>query len=136
MLFSLPSKFSRTRAINLALNATLFFAAVDLTLTPFLDIASDVVFTRVGAIQSNSAKIVVRYPQANVTSASVQIMWRKAVADEVWKGGPFVHLTEENDWTGTTKIEDIWPSTRYECASFIFLALRPPFTLQARPFRI
>ncbi|WFD41876.1 alkaline phosphatase [Malassezia psittaci] len=31
-----------------------------------------------------------------------------------WERGPVLHLSEDNDWTATATLEDLWPATKYE----------------------
>jgi hypothetical protein len=53
-----------------------------------------------------------------VTDHDVLILWRPATAAAVepWMDGPIVHLQSESDWTNTTRLASLWPSTEYECA--------------------
>ncbi|PCH39566.1 hypothetical protein WOLCODRAFT_110896 [Wolfiporia cocos MD-104 SS10] len=61
-LLSLPIPSRAINLANLAVNTILFLFAMDLALTSSVDDARDVVFTRVGAVYPDGAKIVVRYP--------------------------------------------------------------------------
>jgi alkaline phosphatase D len=108
---------------NHAVNALLLLAAVNFVTQPFLDTASSVTFTRVGAVYSDSAKVVIRYPQSNATEHKLRIIWRQAhnvptEKSHPWRGGPILTLTEEQDWVKTTKLSRLWPGTTYECASY------------------
>lgn len=76
------------------------------------------VFTRIGAVYPDAAKVVVRYPTTgNETTNEIQILYKEVLADGfAWKDGPVVSLSEENDWVNVTKLEGLWPNTEYECA--------------------
>jgi alkaline phosphatase D len=119
LLFSLPTT-RLTSILTWSINTALILLAADFVFTPVVDSAADVTFTRVGAVYPDAAKIVVRYPisDANVTDRDVLILWRPATAAaaEPWTDGPIVHLQPESDWTNTTKLANLWPSTEYECA--------------------
>ena len=82
------------------------------------------VFTRVGALYPDAAKIVVRYPAVNATERKVRIAWRQAALNDAspedsWISGPILDLTSTNDWVSTAKIDRLWPRTLYECASIM-----------------
>lgn len=119
IIFSLPSPSRRIRSTHLAINTLLLLAAVEFVLHPFFDPAADVVFTRVGAVYPDGAKIVVRYPELNATETKVKVIWREfkegASIDMGWRDGPIIELTEQDDWIGTGKLSSLWPSTAYEC---------------------
>ncbi|KAF8964137.1 PhoD-like phosphatase-domain-containing protein [Flammula alnicola] len=119
LCFSLPTESLFLTWTNLLINTLLLLAAADLALTPFFDTASDVVFTRVGAVYPDSVKIVVRYPQPNVTEESLLILYRetstlKSNDSIIWKDGPHIHLKEQSDWVDTARLVNLWPSTSYE----------------------
>lgn len=102
--------------MNLLLNTLLLFAAVDLVVQPLLDTASDVTFTRVGAVYPDSAKIVVRYPETNTSEHRVRVVWRETrPTDDKWRNGPVLKLNAESDWVNTGLLSGLWPSTSYEC---------------------
>lgn len=90
---------------------------------PYFDSATDVVYTRVGALYPDSAKIVVRYPAANATENLVRVVWRqasdKALVDVPWREGPVANLTAERDWVQTVRLQGLWPTTEYECRSIV-----------------
>lgn len=100
---------------------------MDFTITPFLDTASDVVFTRVGAVYPDAVKIVVR--NADIDVNSTQILWREATpgleTPNPWKDGPIAHLQSERDWVDTVKLTGLWPSTSYECEYFLLFYMFP-----------
>ena len=97
----------------------LLAAAVDFVVEPYFDDAKDVVYTRIGAVYPDAAKVVVRYPAVNATTNTVHIAWRPAgplfSGDLSWRDGPAVELTPEDDWVKTIKLHGLWPSTEYEC---------------------
>ena len=96
-------------------------AAVDFVVTPFLDTADDVIFTRVGAVYPDSVKIVARYKQLEVNTTDeevrLRIMFRetKSADPNDWSHGPLVVFKPENDWVNTTRLTGLWPNTSYEC---------------------
>lgn len=121
-MLSLPSASRRIRIVHFLVNTLLLLAAVDFVAHPYFDPASDVIFTRVGAVYPDGAKITVRYPEPNTTENTVKVVWRQfkedTLPDAGWKDGPAFKLTAENDWVSTRKLGGLWPSTVYECDSF------------------
>jgi alkaline phosphatase D len=95
---------------------------VDFVAHPYFDPASDVIFTRVGAVYPDGAKIVVRYPELNAVENNVKAVWRQfkedAAPDAGWRDGPAFKLTAENDWVSTRRLSGLWPGTTYECESY------------------
>ncbi|KAF5387013.1 hypothetical protein D9615_001756 [Tricholomella constricta] len=119
LLLTLPTTSRRLRLSNVFINTLLFIAAADLIVTPYLDTASDVVFTRVGAVYPDSVKIVARYPMTNSTeSTSLRLVYRELTNfnTTAWKGGPLMTFQETHDWVDTVKITGLWPNTSYEYA--------------------
>ncbi|KAG6910883.1 hypothetical protein DXG01_006566 [Tephrocybe rancida] len=118
LVFSLPTTSRRLRISNIFLNVLLFLAAADFVATPYRDSATDVVFTRVGAVYPDSAKIVVRYPQVNSSSESPRLLYRELSDKDntAWKDGPLLTLTSDQDWVDTVKISGLWPNTSYQYA--------------------
>ncbi|KAI0086688.1 PhoD-like phosphatase-domain-containing protein [Irpex rosettiformis] len=119
LLLSIPSPIKALTAANILINTILLLLVVDLVLEPYLDDAKDVIFTRVGAVYPDSARIVIRYPHENSTDgALVIVLWRQITlyGDPVWTSGPTVNLTQENDWVSTAVLDSLWPSTDYEYA--------------------
>jgi hypothetical protein len=118
LLFSLPTT-RLTSILTLSINTLLILLAADFVLTPVIDSAVDVTFTRLGAVYPDAAKITVRYPLSgtNATEHNVIILWRPATAAaaEPWSDGPTLQLQPNFDWTNTTKLTKLWPSTEYEC---------------------
>ncbi|ESK85963.1 alkaline phosphatase family protein [Moniliophthora roreri MCA 2997] len=116
LIWSLPSQSKQVQWSNAMINLGLALACVELAFTPFIDKAGDVIFSRVGAVYPDSAKIVVRYPN---TTSRVHISWREALhvansEPQLWKKGPLVELSEEKDWIDTVVLKGLWPSTNYE----------------------
>jgi alkaline phosphatase D len=117
LLFSLPTT-RLTSVITWSINTLLVLLAADFVFSPVIDSATDVTFTRLGAVYPDAVKVVVRYPLsgANATEHNVLVLWRPATAAaaEPWMDGPILHLQPEFDWTNTTKLTKLWPSTEYE----------------------
>ncbi|KAK7049214.1 hypothetical protein VNI00_005815 [Paramarasmius palmivorus] len=116
LLLSLPSRSKQIQWSNAIINLGLALACVELIATPFLDSAVDVIFSRVGAVYPDGAKIVVRYPNA---TSPLYISWREASHNpdsehQPWKKGPSLELQEESDWISTVALRGLWPSTSYE----------------------
>lgn len=120
LFLSFPSSTS-LKVKTFVINTLIALAALDFTLFPYFDAASDVVFSRVGAVYPDAVKITVRYPAANATENAVQLLWRKAsdatdvTAAEAWMDGPVLELNPSHDWANTTKLVGLWPNTEYEC---------------------
>lgn len=107
-----------------AINTLILLAAAEFVLYPRFDSATDVVFTRIGAVYPDAVNIAIRYPDLNASEHEVRVNWREykegATLDEGWKDGPLLKLTEENDWINTGKLTGLWPSTSYECKYLLF----------------
>lgn len=127
ILMSLPTSSRRLRLANLAINTMLALFVAEFVLTPFLDPASNVRFSRVGAIYPDRVKITVRYPLLNDTAGEdvVRVVWREAAATEriSWKDGPLLNFQEQSDWVDTVSLDGLWPSTSYECGSLVGISL-------------
>ncbi len=115
LLFSLPTQSRVLTAANVLINTLVFAAVIDFAASPFFDTAQDVTFTRVGAVYPDSVKVVTRYPD----HSTLRVLYRE-VATEPWKDGPDLHLSPDSDWAATARIENLWPSTPYECMRKIF----------------
>ncbi|KDR81363.1 hypothetical protein GALMADRAFT_239216 [Galerina marginata CBS 339.88] len=109
LFFSLPSPSRLLTWATVSINTVLLLAAADLVVTPYLDPASDVVFTRVGAVHPDSVKILVRYP----TDEPLVVLYRGSNSVS-WIRGPQLHPSEQSDWAETVWLQDLWPSTLYE----------------------
>ncbi|KAI0340220.1 hypothetical protein BDW22DRAFT_450134 [Trametopsis cervina] len=116
LLFSIPSPTKSLTAANVLINTILLLLYADLVLEPYLDDASDVTFTRVGAVNPDSVRLVVRYPHDNTTDGLVNVLWRQVDTHGAseWTVGPSLNVTKANDWVSTTTLDGLWPSTRYE----------------------
>lgn len=147
ILFSLPSKLASVRLTNLVINTTLALFVLDafrpeLASSHHGDAPHDLLFARVGAVYSDAVKIHVRYPNLkldeHIVSSEQQqsgvgvlkVLWREAVSGAsestvgMWKDGPVLQLSEENDWVGVAQLQKLWPSTSYQCEPLDnFLAL-------------
>ena len=122
ILFSLPTKSRYLQCFNIIINTLLFLAALDFVVSPYVDTASDLVFTRVGALYPDSAKIVVRYPKANATEHTLLLVYRETPSNILessppWKDGPHLQLNQSFDWVDTVRLASLWPGTSYECQS-------------------
>ncbi|KAJ8469010.1 hypothetical protein ONZ51_g9274 [Trametes cubensis] len=118
IIFSVPSPIRALRTTNFVINTLLLLAAVEFVFYPYFDSASDVVYTRVGALYPDAVKIVVRYPAANSTENLVRVVWRQADgkndSETPWREGPIANLTAERDWVQSVSLRGLWPSTSYE----------------------
>lgn len=104
------------------INTLLLLAVLDFATTPFVDTASDLIFTRVGALYPDSVKIVVRYPNVNATEHTLLLVYRETPSNssestQPWKDGPRLHLNQSFDWVDTVRLTNLWPATSYECQS-------------------
>ncbi|CAE6441319.1 unnamed protein product [Rhizoctonia solani] len=70
MLLTLPSSSRMLRRISFAANSILMFMAMEYVSKPHFQPVHDLQFARVGAVDSTSAKIVVRYPAPPEPSTS------------------------------------------------------------------
>ncbi|CDO74863.1 hypothetical protein BN946_scf185004.g13 [Trametes cinnabarina] len=118
IIFSIPSPVRALRRANFLINTLLLLAVADFVFFPYFDSATDVVYTRVGAVYPDAAKIVVRYPAANATENLIRLVWRqkggKNESEVPWREGPVANLTAERDWVQTVSLRGLWPSTQYE----------------------
>ncbi|KIM29048.1 hypothetical protein M408DRAFT_16053 [Serendipita vermifera MAFF 305830] len=113
LLFSFPTK-SWTGTVGIAINTLLLLMSIDFAYRPTLT-SYDPTFTRVGAVDHSSAKIVVRYP--GLPEDQLRIVWQRVHSvlphSDVWKEGPVLDIEEEKDWTASGKIANLWPSAEY-----------------------
>ncbi|KAI0781324.1 PhoD-like phosphatase-domain-containing protein [Trametes elegans] len=118
IIFSVPTPIPALRKANFVINALLLLASGEFAFFPYFDSASDVTFTRVGALYPDAVKIVVRYPAANATENLVRVAWRQASSsvdsDSQWREGPVANLTADHDWVRTLTLHGLWPNTPYE----------------------
>ena len=126
VVLSLPTSSVALRGVTLFINTLLLLCVSDLLTQPIREPASSLIFTRVGAVDPDGAKIVIRWPE--VEGGAIRIVWRQVPAgvsdlDKTWKNGPIVPLRNETDWVGVGRIAGLWPSTGYECASISFFRI-------------
>ncbi|KDQ12330.1 hypothetical protein BOTBODRAFT_34617 [Botryobasidium botryosum FD-172 SS1] len=120
-LFDLPHPAFGIRLLGFAINLVFFLAAVDFVFKPLFIPHNDVIFTRIGAVDPDGVKVLIRYP--GVEGSEVKIMWKEtATATGIehtlglsgWKDGPTVALEADNDWVAVGRISGLWPSTSYK----------------------
>ncbi|KAJ7081542.1 PhoD-like phosphatase-domain-containing protein [Mycena crocata] len=116
VLLSLPASSPRLRKANAIINGVLVLMVLEFVVTPFVDSAADLSFSRIGAVSSDSVKISVRFPQVNSTT---QLLFREHKDDDsisAWRNGPKLSFSEDADWVHTVKLAGLWPNTSYEYA--------------------
>ncbi|KAH7103806.1 PhoD-like phosphatase-domain-containing protein [Auriculariales sp. MPI-PUGE-AT-0066] len=119
--------------LNVLGNVLLFVAAVDFTVHPFIYEYDDVVFTRVGALTHNSAKVQARYP--GLEDGAARILYRSAVSAGAWKDGPLLIFDNSTDYVAAAKITSLYPSTQYEYVLAYPNATILPYPASPIPFR-
>lgn len=119
VILSSHTRSKLLRLTNLLINTVLFVFAVDLVVSPLYQPTNDLTFARIGAVQPDSVKVLVRYPQENATKGVVTVRYRPAQEEgeegQKWLNGPSVFVSAEDDWIGAATISSLWPSTKYEC---------------------
>lgn len=120
MTLTLPLGSRRLRLFSLLVNSFLFLVSVEFVAEDYLRDAPDTVFTRLGAIYPDRAKLAIRYPGYR---DPIHVMWRKVrqTSDpqaQHWVLGPSITLSESADWVNSTTISPLWPNTMYECNIF------------------
>lgn len=158
VILTLPTSSRRLRLFSLFFNSLLLLSSVEFVIEDYLYDAPEVVFTRLGAIYPDKAKLAIRYPHHQ---DPIHVVWRRVresfdMQAQSWTLGPPVMLSEVGDWVNSTTISPLWPNTIYECKSSghsvasMFLTLvqirwRPrinnfypthEFLSSSRPFRI
>lgn len=128
----------------LLLHALPFLLFLDSYSSPYLfpsHYAHSLLFNRVASISPTSAKIHVRWPEPiplfeglaeDVPGSGVlrdgmtrverpfRVVYREVVGPSGmggvnrWERGPLVEVKEENDWTATVTLGNLWPATQYE----------------------
>lgn len=96
---------------------------LDFITHPIRHPAHDTVFARIGAVDHNSAKVSVRYPQPESDDLfEVKVVFRALATESVgqadWIEGPTIELIRDSDWIGSAVISSLWPSTAYQCMPF------------------
>lgn len=109
----MPTSSTVLHIVILIINSVLLAGVYDFKTISTRDSATSVIFTRIGAIGPNEAKIVVRYP--DIEGGVLRIVWRELHPAMAWNSGPIIALSSERDWVGTTRLTGLWPSTNYEC---------------------
>ncbi|KAF6764933.1 alkaline phosphatase [Ephemerocybe angulata] len=137
VLLSLTTRSRLPNITNVVINTLLLLASIDLALNPIIYPEQDVVFSRVGAVYPDAAKIMVRYPGAENATQEVQLLYREASAT-AWKDGPYLSLSKEHDWVKVTKLEKLWPNTDYEYTfassdGVVLQYPKPPIRFQTFP---
>ncbi|KAG8973066.1 hypothetical protein FRB90_010023, partial [Tulasnella sp. 427] len=128
LLFSLPSHERWINWFHLFFNTFLALLVLDSAIAPraLSTNFEDVTFARVGAVYSDAVKIHIRYPGL-IEDSSLQsgvgvlkVVWREARTGAaeteagMWKDGPVVQLSEENDWIGVAHLTKLWPAQTYQ----------------------
>ncbi|KAG9038405.1 hypothetical protein FS837_001248 [Tulasnella sp. UAMH 9824] len=128
LLFSLPSRERWINWFHFLTNTLLALLVLDSTISPRSLSTSydDVTFARVGAVYSDAVKIHIRYPgliedtSLHSGVGVLKVVWREVSAASVeseaglWKDGPVVQLSEENDWVGVAHLSKLWPAHNYQ----------------------
>lgn len=118
IIFSLPAASKWTRYVSGGINWALLAMVFNLILAPIFFTASDVVFSRVGAVESDRVKIQVRLPPT-FYNESAQLVWKEYTADAEkavpWKAGPKLTFTADNDYVDVQTLKGLWPNNHYEC---------------------
>lgn len=119
LALSLPTRSKTLSIASVGINTLLIAFCIDFTYTPYLEVY-DPTFTRVGAVDSSSAKILVRY-LALEEQHQLRIVYRQvapgiALVGNTWKDGPVLDIEEDKDFTAVGKLARLWPSSDYECA--------------------
>lgn len=133
-LFSLPTTNTSLKFLSFFVNLTLLGFFLDFLYRPSLNLHNDLIFTRVGAVYSDSVKIQVRYPSPE--GDAIRLVWKQLSGGlsgleetsdhEGWTDGPLVALSEDNDWVGISRLENLWASTEYQCTHFSLLGDKMP----------
>ena len=132
LAFSLPTHSRILNVTNVFINSLLLLAAADLAFSPLVDPAPDVSFSRVGAVYPDAAKIIVRAP---FQYDFLHVLYRDTTSPDLpWIDGPPLNLVPQNDWAHTVRLDNLWPSTPYECPSLPFPPLFSPL-LTSSPSR-
>jgi alkaline phosphatase D len=124
VILTLPTTSRRLRLSSLLVNSLLLLASIEFAVEDYLYDAPDAVFTRLGAIYPDKAKLVIRYPHFK---DPIHVVWRKVRGSpdaqiQPWTLGSPVMLSEAGDWVNSTTISPLWPNTVYECKSLILFA--------------
>ncbi|KAJ6606665.1 PhoD-like phosphatase-domain-containing protein [Mycena vulgaris] len=114
VLLSLPASAHKLRRATSLINAVIVLMIFDFVATPWVDNASNISFSRIGAVSSDSVKISIRFPTPNATA---QLLWREdSDPPNPWRNGPALSFAPESDYVQTVKLPGLWPATSYEYA--------------------
>jgi hypothetical protein len=87
LLLNFPSKSKTLNFTGIAINTLLLLFAADFAYTPIVKTYNPT-FTRVGAVDDSSAKVVVRYP--GLAEDQLRVVWQRVHSvmphADVWKG--------------------------------------------------
>lgn len=121
LFLSLPTSSFTLRGIALLVNSLLLASIYDFITQPTRNPADSLIFTRIGAVDPDGAKIAVRWP--DIEGGTVQVLWRQTTGasslEAPWQSGPLISLSNASDWVGVGRIGGLWPSTTYECKVLI-----------------
>ncbi|KAG8967639.1 hypothetical protein FRC05_001969 [Tulasnella sp. 425] len=149
LLFSLPARERWVNWFHFLTNTLLILLVLDASIAPrsLSTNYNDVTFARVGAVYSDAVKIHIRYPGL-IEDSSLQsgvgvlkVVWREArvgAAESeagMWKDGPVVQLSEENDWIGVAHLTKLWPAHNYQFRLAYPNSTFLPYPSTALPFR-
>lgn len=116
VILTSPTSSRRLRLLSLFVNSILLLASIEFAIEDYLYDAPDVVFTRLGAIYPDKAKLAIRYPNHK---DPIHVVWREVressdLQTQPWILGPPVMLSGAGDWVNSTTISPLWPDTVYE----------------------
>ena len=120
LLLGCPSWTSQIWSLaTLAINVVLVLGVVDAIYRgPMLHPSKDLSFTRVGFVSENSAKILVREP--NASRVPLYVSYReisRSISEPRWHSAESLSLLSgDTDYTSTTTLLRLRPSTEYEYA--------------------
>jgi alkaline phosphatase D len=86
------------------------------------DQQKDLAFVRVGGVGDTWANLLARIPpvtlpsEANTTTevTGAKVLYRLTQPVGAWQSGPILLPSNETDWTASTQLTDLYPSTQYE----------------------
>jgi len=120
IFFGLPSRKSTFwNTVTVAINVFLALSVVDMVYHgPMLNQSQELSFVRVGYVSETTAKLLIREPDP--AQLPIYISYRNAAgfgADDTWKSaGTIFSLSNETDFSYSTALIRLWPSTRYQYA--------------------
>jgi alkaline phosphatase D len=125
LLLGLPSPVSLLwTLVTASINLSLILMALDMVYrAPFLHEEHDLVFSRVGYVSHNSARISVREPRLAELPLFLSyryvgtplVQGNNRAADDAWKHGQTIYdITVDTDYTESAEISGLLPETRYQ----------------------